>query len=132
MVAREDAEAARVDRHRVVQPEFGAEVRYRAAIQLGIVPGEPGIAMVGLMLHALHDVVVATQKVAVAGARRDAGGLDLAQELERIMPRAMPEGHVDGLEERACFAAPAPPEVHSNGCQPFNASRKVGNASLLG
>jgi hypothetical protein len=88
--------------------------------------------VVRFVFHALHDLVVATEEVTVAGARRDPGGFDLTQQIEWIVASPMPEGHIDGLKERAGLAAPAPPEVHGDGGQPFDARREVGNASLLG
>jgi hypothetical protein len=88
--------------------------------------------VVGLVLHTLHDIVIATKKVTVAGTRGNARGLDLTEQIQRIVPGTMPEGHVDGLEESASLATPAPPEVHGYGSEPLDARGEIGNASLLG
>ena len=130
VVAGEHTEAAGVDRHRVVEAELGAEVGHRPAIQVGIVPGKPGIAVIRLVLHPLHDVVVTPQKVAVAGAGGDARRVDPAEQLQRIVPGAMPQRLVDGLKERPRLATPAPPQVHRERCETLDAGRQVGNAAL--
>src|SRR5215218_5028802 len=111
VVTGKHAETTRVDRHRVVEPELGAEVGDRPAIEMGIVLCEPGVAVVGLVLHPLDDCVIAEQKVTVAGARCEACRLDPAEQLQRVVPGMVPQRNVDGLKQRPRFPTPAPPQV---------------------
>jgi hypothetical protein len=81
--------------------------------------------------HPLHDIVVAPEKVAVAGTGRDPRGIHPTEELKRIVSRAMPEGDIDGCEETASLTAPAPPQVHGDRCQSLDPGGQVGDAALL-
>ncbi len=112
VVAGKHTETTRVDRHRVVEAELGAEVGHGAAIEVGIVPGKPGIAVICLVLHALHDRVVTQQKVTVAGAGGQACRLHPAEQLQWVVSGTMPQRDVDGLKERPRLSTPAPPQVH--------------------
>src|SRR5918992_1357481 len=101
-------------------------------VELGVVAGEPGVTVVGFVLHALHDIVVALQKSAVTGAGSNAGGIYPAEQVQRIVPGSMPEGFVDGLKQRASLPAPTPPEVHRDACEPLDSRRQIWDARLLG
>jgi len=132
VVSRQYSQASRVDRHRVMEPELGAEVRYRSPVQIRITACEPGLVMVALMLHPLHHIIIPAEEVAITGAGGDAGRINPAQQLERVVPGPMPQCLVDRLEKGPRLAAPAPPEVHRDGGETFDAGRQVGNAGLLG
>src|SRR3954452_17471838 len=69
LVARQHAQAARVDRHRAVEPELATEVGDRTAVELGVRLPEPGVAARDLVAHPGQDLVVAAEEVAVAGTR---------------------------------------------------------------
>ena len=114
-----------------MQAELGAEVRDRSAIQIGIVASKPGVAVIGFMGHPVHDIIVTAEKVAIAGAGRDPRRVDPAEQLEGVVTSAVPEWLVDGVEETARFAAPAPPQVHRDGREAFDTCGQVGNATLL-
>jgi hypothetical protein len=75
MIAGKNAQAPGVDGNRVVQAELGAKVCYRAPIQLGVRVREPGLTTVSLPRHLLHYIVVAPQKLAIAGAGGYSGGI---------------------------------------------------------
>ncbi len=132
MIARQYAEAARVDGHRRVQPEFGAEIGNGAILEVGIVAVEPGVGGGESVRHPRHDLVVLAQEITVARARGDPGGIDLAEKVERVVSHAMPERRVDRTKQGPCFAAPAPPQVHCEGCQSFDPDGQIRNAGLLG
>ena len=83
------------------------------------------------MLHAQHDVVVAPEEIAVARRGRHAGGIHLAEEVERVVADPVPEEPVHGAEEAAGFAVPAPPQVHRDGGQALDAGREIRDARLL-
>ena len=131
VVAGQDAETAGVDRHRAVQPEFGAEVRDRPRVELGVVPGEPGVLARSLVRHPHHHLVVAAQEIRLAGARRDPLGIHPAEQLQRIVTGHAPEYGIDAAEETARLAIPAPPEVLRDGREAFDADGQVGNVAGL-
>jgi hypothetical protein len=131
MVPGQHAQTARIDGHGCVQAELGTEVGDRAAVEVRIVSRKPGIAVIGLLRHAFHDVVIAAQELTVARAGRDARRVHAAEQLERVVPGVVPEGRVDGLEEVASLTIPAPPEVHRDSRKPFDAGWQVWNAGLL-
>ena len=57
MVAGQDAEAARIDRQRLVQAEFGREVRDRPRAEDAGMPAAPRVARAEILLHAPVGVV---------------------------------------------------------------------------
>ena len=57
VIAGQDAEAARVDRQRLVQAEFGREVRDRPGAEDAGMPAAPRVARAEILLHAPVGVV---------------------------------------------------------------------------
>ena len=109
VVAREDAEPARVLRQRGGDAELGREVRHRARrvgaerlepARLREVRAEPGT----LALGPLHVP-------AVRGELVEPRGVDLAEERHGVPPGAAPQLGVDVLEQALRRLVPRPPEV---------------------
>src|SRR5262249_31315469 len=123
VIAGEDAEAARVDRQRLVDPELGAEVRDRPArAREGISDGsrlsrqrarlaEGPLARLDRALEALH----------VAGperGRRDALRSEVAEERRGVAADDLPEVGVELGEELARLGLPGPREVVREPAEP--------------
>ena len=69
MIAGEDAEAAGIDRHRLVQPELGREVRDRPRAEHAGVTRAPGVLGLQVLLQAAIGVVDAAVQRQLRGAR---------------------------------------------------------------
>ncbi len=122
MVACEQPQAARVDRHRAVQAELGAEVGDSPLGQVGVRRFEPGVVGRGHPPIPLDNRVVAAQKGRVLRACGEPGGIHPAQQLDGIVPREVPERLVDRAEQLAGVAVPAPRQVggqRGEPCDPF-------------
>ena len=109
VVAREDAQAARVDAHRFVEPVLGTEVGDRALELAGVAPMEPVVGAVGHVavevgddaLGLDHEVGVVEQARPVDHARQDRD--------RAVRPR--PDAAVDAPEHPAGRRVPGPIEV---------------------
>ena len=109
VVAREDAEAARVDGQRLVQAVLGAEVRHRTVQLVAVAPSEPVAAAVAhvtveLLEHGRvrdHEVRVVEQGRPIARRRQDMDGT----------AEARPHLAVDAREDRTDLWVPGPVEV---------------------
>jgi hypothetical protein len=88
VVAGQDAQAARVDRQRLVQPELGREVRDRPP-EAGVHVLHPGVSRFQIVVEAAQGQVVGGDEAGVAG-----GGfqvLRLCQQPDRIVLRTFPQ-----------------------------------------
>ena len=130
VVSREHAQPAGINRHRVVKAELGAEVHDAAFLQRGVVRHEPGAVARLLALQPLHHLVEVTQELRVFRALRETRRIHAPQQLDRVVPREMPQRLIDRLEQRARFVAPAPRQVVREIGQPDDAVGKVGNLVL--
>ena len=129
VIPREDPQSARVDRHRVVQPELGTEIRDWLAPELRVRRGEPGVLVRRLARGLLDQRVVDPHKIGIRRARRQPGGIDAPQQREGIVLRQVPQGLVNEAEERAGLAVPTPSQVAR---QPRQAGDSLGQVALLG
>ena len=111
MVAGEHAEPAGIDRDGAVQPELGAEVRDRLLGVLGPLLGKPGAGARLLVPEPIHHLVVVRRDTRITRGSIEALGGDLVEELQRIVMDVLPEAFIDGAEDDARFAVPAPGQV---------------------
>ena len=125
MVAGQDAEAARVDLHRLVDAELGAEVGDR--------PGQgplgaarvPGVGAVGhVPVELVEQSAGVDHEVLVRGQLGPASLVGVAQDGDRVAV-AGPGADVDAAEERLRPRRPAPPQVVGELSETLEAGRKV-------
>ena len=125
VVAGQDAEAARVDLHRLVDAVLGAEVGDRAgqrAIRARSVPGVRAVAHVAVEL--VEDAAGVDHEVLVGGQLRPARLVGVAEDGDRVaVPR--PGARVDAAEERLRPRAPGPPQVVGQVAEPREVGRQV-------
>ena len=115
VIAGEDAEAARIDRKRLVQAELGREVPDRAGTQHASVRGAPrGVGRKVLALAAIGVVDPAVQ-CELAGPLMERGEWYLRQERNRIVLEFSPAGGRDLSKETGRIDVPTPPEVSREG-----------------
>src|ERR1019366_7656729 len=111
MVAREDAEAAGVDRHRVVNAELGAEVGDRTVAKLWISSREPCEIRRPLGLEPSHDRVVQREEARVGTALLQPLCPHFVEDAEGIVPVSLPELFIERAKEHARVAVPGPREI---------------------
>jgi hypothetical protein len=80
VIAGEDTQTTRIDRHRVVEPELGAEVGDGPVEELAVVLREPRVAASVLALELFHHTVVDRDEFRVASAVAQPAGVDAAEE----------------------------------------------------
>src|SRR4029079_5793836 len=99
MIPGQDAESAGVDRHRVVEPEFRAEVRDRTLDELRMVVREPGRFVGALSVHLSHEAVVHLEKGWIARDGTETLGMDASQYHDRIVSGEVPQRLVDRCKQ---------------------------------
>ena len=127
MVAREDAEAARVIRERLVKAELRREIRHGAAERRSLVRLSPRVLArhvgVELLQHGLH----LAQEII---APRELFEPRLAAELEHphgVVVRRVPDHRIDLAEERPRRRLPRPPQVERQPPHRFEIGREFRN-----
>ncbi|MNK51499.1 hypothetical protein D3C87_704080 [compost metagenome] len=111
MIAREDAEAARVDGKGLMQAELGREVGDAGLGMLREGPGVPGVLGVHVGVEGRHDPVVKGEVLGIALGGVQLLLVDFHQELDRVMVDALPELGVHAAEQRLGLRGPGPPHV---------------------
>ena len=111
VVTGEYAETTGVDRHGVVHPELGAEVRDRLSAQFGKGAGVPGVLVRALRGQPPHGAVVARTEDGIVGELHQTGRIDELKQPDRVVAQPMPEALVDLLEEHPRVAIPTPREI---------------------
>jgi hypothetical protein len=109
VVAREDAEAAGIDRQRLVEAELGAEVRDELAFLHRRNAGALAHAVIAVV-HRQHAVVVVQERRVVRGLLEPAL-VHAAQDRLRIVADRLPQHGIEAREELARRPVPAEPEV---------------------
>ena len=131
MVAGEDAEAAGVDRQRLVHAVLHREVGDRAAGVAGILAGEPGVAAGGEVALELADHRgVGLEEGVVLEQRIPVPPFDVDQHLDRVVVER-PGPRVDGREQLAGPGIPGPPEVVGEVVQPLDLVRQLDVGNVL-
>src|SRR5438270_303521 len=123
MISGENAQAAGIDRQRIMHTEFSRKVSDRPSGQMRIFFREPHPARMQAAVKGFHHAVVAAQESWIGGGGFKFRRRDLAQELDRIVLRQLPERFVQSLKKRAGIWLPTPPEVISQLPQPADARR---------
>ena len=117
VIAGQDAEAARVDRQRLVQPELGREVGDRPRPQHAGVALAPGVARPEVFLEAAVGVVDAAVQRQLRGALVDGRDRQLLQQRDRIVPETAPQAGIEVAEQAGRVLVPAPPQVAGQAAQ---------------
>ena len=117
VIAGQDAEAARVDRQRLVQPELGGEVGDRPRPQDAGVAFAPGVARPQIFLEASVGVVDAAVQGQLRGALVDGRDRQLLQQRDRIVPETAPQAGIEVAEQAGRVLVPAPPQVAGQAAQ---------------
>ena len=112
VIARQDAQAAGVDRQRLVQAEFGREVGDQAIRLLGVRPRIPGHRRrIHVGVERGHDRLVARQVGRIGRRRIELALAHQAQELDGVVVDLRPQMRVNALEKILGSRIPAPPQV---------------------
>ncbi len=111
VVAGEDAEAARVNRNRLVQAELGGEVGDRPGPEHAGVTDAPGVLGLQVLLQATIGVVDAALKRQLRHPLLDPFRRQLLQERDRVVVALAPQHGIDLAEDAGGLAIPAPPEI---------------------
>ncbi len=109
MVAGEHAQAARINRERLVQSEFGGEIRHRARPQRSGVCSAPGTIGAQIFLLAAIGVIDAAVQHQFSGAAFQFGERDLRQERDGIMVQLAETHRIQIAEQAGGIVIPAPP-----------------------
>ena len=129
-VARQDAEAARVEGQRLVQGELGGEIRHLRA------PGlraealrEPGVLCGARQVEIVQDTVVHREEATVFGGSCESVATNHPEHPDRVVRRFTPQGVIETTKDIACAVVPAPPEIT---CKLFEAPDAIGKGRQAG
>ncbi len=111
MIARENAQATRIDGDGFVDAEFGAEVGYGPRLQCACVYQAPGGDGVQVLVQLPQGAVGASLDVHFRGALVQKGRIHFLEHAKGIAMSLVIELEVDVPEDGADFWAPGPPEV---------------------
>ena len=131
VVAGEDAEAARVDRQRLVDAKLGAEVGYLHILGLRVMLAVPGLLGAQVGVQALQHRVVALDVGAVGGDLLQLALAHIAQKVHGVMVVQLPEVGVDLAKQILRLRVPGPPEVVGQLAQAADAFRDGGKQDLV-
>ena len=113
MIARENPQTARVDRHRFVQPELGREIRDRPRAEHAGVTGAPRVLRVQVLLQAAIGMIDPPVQRELRRAHLELMHVDLLQQRNRIVIAPLPE-HRDRDRETA-RRSPSPSSTRDSG-----------------
>ena len=119
VIAGEDAEAAGIDRQRLVEAELGREVGDRARPQHAGVACAPGVRRVQILLHPAVGVVDAAVQRELRGPLLEFVDRDLLQQRHRIVVERPPQHGIELAEEAGRVRIPAPPQVLRERAEPL-------------
>ena len=111
VVAGQHAEAARVDRQALVQPELGREVGDRPRPQDRGVDRAPRVGVLEVLGQPAERVVDPRVEGHLGGPPLELLGRQPLEELDRIVVDLPPERRVELAEQRDDVRLPGPPEV---------------------
>ncbi len=111
VIAGEDAEAAGVDRQRLVDAELGREVGDRPRPEHAGVARAPGVRRVEVLLQPPVGVVDAAVQRELRRPLLELVDRDLLQQRDRIVVERPPQHGIELAEEAGRVGVPAPPQV---------------------
>src|SRR5205823_8291069 len=124
VIACEDAEAARVDRQRLMQRELGGEIRDRLAGERRKRARPPRIPRRARIVERGDRAIVDLDERAFLGCLLQLVRRDQAQHADRVVRRGPPQGVVEPAEHGSRFRMPAPPEVDGEFFESMEAFRE--------
>ena len=111
VIAREDAEAARVDRQRLVQAELGGEVRDGPRPEHARMAHAPRLRGREVLLHAPVRVVDPAVQAQLRDPRFQPLGREPLQQGDRVVRERAPLPRIEIAEQAGRLRVPAPPQV---------------------
>ena len=111
VIAGEHAEAAGVNRQRLVQRELGGEVRDRVAAELRVAVRPPGVPRDARVVERGDRPVVHRQELTVDRRLFQLVVWNQPQHADRVVRRRTPQAVVEAAEHFARLRVPAPPEI---------------------
>ena len=111
MIAGEDAEAAGVDRQRLVQAELGGEVSHRPRAEHAGVLAAPGVLRLQVFAEPAVGVVDAPMEGELRRPRLELRRRHLLQQQDGIVVALAPAQRVELAEQADRLFVPAPPQV---------------------
>ncbi len=111
VVAGEHAQAARVDRQRLVERELGGEICDAVPVRAVVPAAPPGVAGLARRFEIRDRPVVEGQELRRPGRRLQPVPRDHAQHADRVVLGAAPERVVELPEDLAGTRVPDPPQV---------------------
>ena len=120
VIAGQHAEAARVDRQRLMQREFSGEVGDRLATQVGAFALAPGVVRGSCSVEARDAAVVIGQPLVIGNRVCQRVRWDLLQHAHRVVGRLAPQRVIEVSEDAPRVGVPTPPEVVGEFFEPFD------------
>ena len=115
VVAREHAQTAGVDRHRLVDPELQREVGHRLRAQHAGVGLAPKRRLGDVLLQTPIGVVDAAEEDQLGCPHLEPLGRELREQGDRVVVQLPPADRVEVAEEIDHLRVPTPPEVSGQG-----------------
>ena len=119
VVAGQDPEAARIDRHRLVQSEFRREVRHRARAEDAGMTAAPRVLRPEILLQPAVRLVDATVERQLRHPQLELIARNTVQQLDGIVVARGPEHRIEVAEQADALVVPAPPEIARERRQPL-------------
>jgi hypothetical protein len=111
VVARQDAQAAGVDRHRFVDAEFGRKISDRLAAQHAGVGACPRLLVVHVLFQPAIGVVDAAVEDQFGGPHFQPRRREFGQQGDRVMIELAPADRIEIAKQIDDFGVPGPPQV---------------------
>ena len=111
MIAGEHAEAARIDRQRLMERELGGEIRDRAGTDLREVAFDPGVVRAARSVETRNRTVVVGDPLGIADRALDRLESDKLKHPHRVVRCQPPQRIVEASKHIPRIAVPAPPQV---------------------
>ncbi len=123
VIAGQDAEAARVDRQRLVEAELGGEVGDRTGPEHAGMAGAPRVRRVQILLQPAVGVVDAAVQRELRRPLFELVDGNLLKQGHRVVVERPPEHRIELAEEAGRVRVPAPPQVLRQSPQPLMRGR---------
>ena len=123
VIARQHAEAAGVDRQRLVQREFRGEIRDAAAVEHRLAFLPPRVRLRARLVEAEQGLIVGAQERRIGGGSRQLNAGDALEHANRVVRGRAPQLVVEAAEHLAGLLVPTPPQVDGEFVQAMDAVR---------